>query len=84
MFDHCTINQSINRSLTAIHPKNKSDRDRKEASLYLKPAPREERRRVHLLAEFYGLKSVSYDNDPKRFVALIKAPGACVDRHAHV
>lgn len=37
--------------------------------------PREERRRIHLLAEFYGLKSVSYDNDPRRFVALIKAPG---------
>jgi hypothetical protein len=39
--------------------------------------PREERKRIHALAEFYSLQSVSYDNDPKRFVALIKAPGAC-------
>ncbi len=52
--------------------------DRKEASLYLKPMLREERKRIHVLAEFYGLRSVSYDNDPKRFVALIKAPGACL------
>jgi len=50
-------------------------RDRKEASLYLKPMGREERRRVHLLAEFYGLQSVSYDNEPRRFVALIKTGG---------
>ncbi|EWM20924.1 nf-x1-like transcription factor [Nannochloropsis gaditana] len=48
--------------------------DKKEASLYLKPMAKEERRRVHLLAEFYGLRSLSYDNEPRRFVALIKAP----------
>lgn len=50
-------------------------RDGKEASLYLKPMGRDERRRVHLLAEFYGLQSVSYDNEPRRFVALIKTGG---------
>lgn len=43
-----------------------------EASLYLKPMPRDERRHIHMLAEFYGLKTISYDPEPKRFVSLIK------------
>ncbi len=46
--------------------------DPKATSIQLRPMIRLHRRRVHELAEMYGLKSVAYDQEPKRYLSIIK------------
>ncbi len=52
--------------------------DPKATSIQLKHMIRSHRRRGHELAEMYGLKSVAYDNEPKRYLSFIKQQGARV------
>jgi len=46
--------------------------DEKETFLNLRPMPPETRKKVHLLAEIYKLKTSSYDPEPKRFIMVTK------------
>ncbi len=52
--------------------------DPKATSIQLKPMITSRRRRAHELAEMYGLKSVAYDKEPKRYLSIIKQQGARV------
>ncbi len=52
--------------------------DPKATSIQLKPMIKLYRKRAHELAEIYGLKSVAYDQEPKRYLSVIKQHGAHV------
>ncbi|CAK4079918.1 unnamed protein product [Aphanomyces euteiches] len=61
------------RTLVAVEKKIEDMmNDRSCFSAHLKAMPREQRRMIHELAVFYGLKSESRDQEPQRFVSLYK------------
>ncbi|RHY31230.1 hypothetical protein DYB32_005185 [Aphanomyces invadans] len=61
------------RTLVAVEKKIEDMMaDRACFSTHLKAMPREQRRMIHELAVFYGLKSESRDTEPHRFISLYK------------